>query len=120
MTAINCMDGRVQEPLIKFLKENYRHDYVDMITEAGPIKYLADNINSTIINSIKDRLDISINKHGSQIVAIAGHHDCAGNPVDKDTQTKHIQASIKNLQAVYRDITFIGLWVDEKLEVHLL
>lgn len=39
VTAINCMDGRVQEPVIKWMKEKYNATYVDMITEAGPNKH---------------------------------------------------------------------------------
>jgi len=40
-TAINCMDGRTQEPVITWIKKNYHVDFVDMITEPGPVKYLA-------------------------------------------------------------------------------
>ncbi len=37
------MDGRVQEPVIKFLKEKYKVDFVDMITEArGMDRILAE------------------------------------------------------------------------------
>ena len=42
-TAINCMDGRVQEPVAKFLKEIYGIDFVDTITEPGPVKILSEN-----------------------------------------------------------------------------
>ncbi len=34
-TAINCMDGRVQLPVIAYLKSKYVVDYVDAITEPG-------------------------------------------------------------------------------------
>ena len=43
--AINCMDGRVQDAVKNYMKENYGVDYVDMITEPGPNKILADNSN---------------------------------------------------------------------------
>ena len=33
VTAINCMDGRVQVPVIEWLKKEYKADDVDMITE---------------------------------------------------------------------------------------
>jgi len=35
-TAVNCMDGRVQLPVINYLKERFSANYVDMITEPGP------------------------------------------------------------------------------------
>jgi len=54
ITTVNCMDGRVQIPVNK-----YNADYVDTITEAGPNKILAENINEILVNSIKDRLNCS-------------------------------------------------------------
>ena len=41
-TALNCMDGRVQLPVIRWGKENYSVDVVDAITEAGMNGILSD------------------------------------------------------------------------------
>jgi carbonic anhydrase len=91
-----------------------------MITEPGPIKYLADNKSSPILESIKNRVDISLNKHGSKHIAIIGHYDCAGNPVDNNTQRHQIHDAIRTLQTWYNDVKIIGLWVDENWTVHQL
>jgi hypothetical protein len=40
-TAINCMDGRTQIPVTDYVRKKYKVEYVDMITEPGPIKVLA-------------------------------------------------------------------------------
>ena len=34
-TSVSCMDGRIQIPLNKWIKENYSADFVDTITEPG-------------------------------------------------------------------------------------
>jgi hypothetical protein len=60
ITAINCMDGTTQLPIIEWLKREYSLDYVDMITEPGPNKILAENKDQTIIDSIKRRVEISV------------------------------------------------------------
>ena len=44
-TTINCIDGRVQVPVIEYIKLTYGFDYVDMITSAGPNLILAENDN---------------------------------------------------------------------------
>ena len=116
-TAINCMDGRVQLPVIEFLKRKYGVDYVDMITEPGPNGILAANKDQSTIESIKRRVGISTGKHGSKYVAIAGHHDCAGNPTDKETQLTHIRSAIKTVKSWGLKAEIIGLWVDEKWKV---
>lgn len=116
-TAINCMDGRVQLPVTAFLKKKYGVDYVDMITEAGPDGILAANKDQSVIDSIKRRVGISTTKHGSKYIAIAGHHDCAGNPVDKDTHLVHIRSSIKAVKSWGVKAEVIGLWVDDKWKV---
>ena len=56
-TVINCMDGRVQEPVIAYLKQRLGVAYVDSITLAGPIKTLAERTRLTIIDSVKRRVE---------------------------------------------------------------
>jgi len=116
-TSIHCMDGRIQEPIIKYLKENYNATYVDTITEPGPCKILAENENKISINSIMERAAISINRHGSKLIAISGHYDCAGNPCDEETQKKQIRESITYLKTNYPEIEIIGLWIDNKWKI---
>ena len=116
-TAINCMDGRTQLPVIEFLMDKFSADFVDMITEAGPIKYLAEQDNQIIINSIIERLNISVNKHGSTKIAVVGHTDCARNSLNKYGQVKQIDLSIAFLKKQYGNCDIIGLWVNEIWEV---
>jgi len=116
-TAINCMDGRTQIPVIEFIKNRCRVEYVDTITEAGPDKILAENKDHTIVMSIKKRVEISAMKHHSKALAIVGHHDCAGNPGDKDAHVKHIKAAMKTMRAWGYNIEIVGLWVGDDWKV---
>ena len=79
-TAINCMDGRVQIPVIQYLKDRFDADYVDAVTEPGPNRILAEDADTRIRQSIDRRVGISVEGHGSVGIAVVGHHDCAGNP----------------------------------------
>ncbi|MCY6371617.1 carbonic anhydrase [Clostridium ganghwense] len=115
--AINCMDGRVQIPVIQYITKKYHVKYVDMITEAGPNKILAENKDSETVDSIKKRVEISIDKHDSDLVAIVGHYDCAGNPVDEEKQIEDIKLAIKTVEAWNLDVKIIGLYVNEKWSV---
>lgn len=116
-TAINCMDGRVQIPVIEYIKQNYGVDYVDMITEPGPNRILADNDDRTVITSIEKRVLISIDRHKSRLIAMVGHHDCAGNPSDKKTQLAQIISAVNTIKFWNFDAKVIGLWVDENWRV---
>jgi len=116
-TVINCMDGRVQLPVIKYLQERFDVDYVDSITEPGPNLILAQQANINLVESIFNRLKISVNHHGSVGIAVAGHYDCAGNPATKKEQAVHTLDSIRCIKSRYSDLEIIGLWVDENWEV---
>jgi len=116
-TAINCIDGRAQLPVIEWLKRQCGVDYVDMITEPGPERLLAEAKDLTACASIRRRLEISINRHNSNLVAIAGHHDCAGNPADKETQLGQILTAIKTVESWKCKVEVIGLQVNENREV---
>ena len=112
-TAINCMDGRVQLPVIEYLKNRYNADYVDMITEPGPIAILAEKTNTEITDSIMYRTDISVDIHGSKSIAIVAHYDCTGNPVDKAQQLIQLEYSVELIRQKFPDIQILGLWVDK-------
>ena len=110
-TAINCMDGRVQLPVINWMTEKFGLDYVDMITEPGPDKILAEEI-APNVESIKARVLISVEKHNSAVVVIMGHDDCAGNPVSKDEHWKHIRRAMQIIKSWSLPVTIYGLWLD--------
>jgi carbonic anhydrase len=117
-SVINCMDGRVQLPVINYLRKRFNVDYVDSITEAGPNLILSEDKNINSIQAILDRLKISVENHNSVGIAIVGHYDCAGNPAPQDNQIMHIQMAIKLLRQRYQDIEIIGLWVDKNWKVY--
>ncbi len=64
---------------------------MDMITAPGPSKILADAQDKETINHIRRCIEISVNKHKSNLVAVVGHYDCAGNPNPKDIQLGRIE-----------------------------
>jgi len=117
-TAINCMDGRVQLPVIEYLKDQYNADYVDMITEAGPIAILSEKTNNAIIDSIIYRTEISVNIHGSKLIAIVAHYDCAGDPLDKAKQLVQLEDSVKLIKQKFSETQILGLWVDKHCVVN--
>lgn len=112
-TAINCIDGRTHIPVIEYLRVQFGVDYVDLVTEPGPNKILAENWNKTTVNSIKDRIRISFERHDSNLIAIVGHHDCAGNPTGEDNQKQQILSAMNSVKSWNFDVQVIGLWVDE-------
>ncbi len=115
-TAINCIDGRVQLPVTAFLKERFGVDYVDMITEPGPNRVLGRQTSFSLIESVLDRIRISVQGHHSAGIAIVGHHGCLGNPADEAEQAADTIAAVKYIRkrcAACGDIPVIGLWVDE-------
>jgi len=116
-TAVNCIDGRAQLPVIEFLKKRFGADYVDSVTEAAPARILAGETNRRQVQSIIDRVDISIKNHKSKGIAVVAHHDCAGNAVDKQKQLEQLDVSVKFIRGQYPAIETIGLWVDEKWDV---
>ena len=117
-TAINCMDGRVQIPVIEFLRKKYGVDFVDVVTEAGPVAIIAEHRDMATIESIKKRVDVSKMRHGSKHLALVAHHDCTANPVRPEQQIAQLRAALEQMKWWgYWDVK-IGLWVDESWQVH--
>lgn len=115
-TAINCMDGRTQNPVSNWVKSNYSVENVDMITEPGCDKVLSEK-NIDLIAQIKSKVEISVNAHKSSLVVVVGHHDCAANNTTKEVHLKQIQKSVNVVKSWNLPIQVIGLWVNEEWKI---
>jgi hypothetical protein len=111
------MDGRVQLPVIKYLSNRFKAEYIDSVTEAGAVLYLAERTGSQQTKSILRRTDISITKHKSKGIAVIAHHDCAGNPVDDQRQISQLTPAVNFLAQHYPNVEITGLWLDSSFQV---
>ena len=70
---MNCIDGRVQLPVIRYLHERFGVLYVDLVTELGPVRALAGPADAETKRSILRRVAMSIDAHGSGLIAVVAH-----------------------------------------------
>ncbi len=110
-TVINCMDGRVQNPVNAHLRELWGVEHVDTITEPGPDGILGRGRPRALLNSILDRVALSVERHGSRHIALVAHHDCAGNPCDRETHLELLQEGLRLLAHHFPGASVLGLWV---------
>jgi len=116
-TAVTCMDGRIQLPVIKYLQKRFDAEYVDLISEAAINLVLSQQQDSRLTESIMEKIRISVEVHGSVSIAIVGHHDCAKNPTSRKVQYQHTKDSINFIRRKYNQLEIIGLWIDENWKV---
>ncbi len=114
-TSVSCMDGRIQIPLAKWIKDNYSVDFVDVITEPGIDKKISE---TPLLNSIKTKVEISINAHKSELIVISGHYDCAGNPVSDDEHIAQIKNGVDLISSWNLGVEVIGIWVDSSWNIN--
>ena len=93
-TAINCIDGRTQQVVVDHMKQNYNIDGVDMVTFPGADGLFSNGDHSEEIALIRRAVSISIEKHGSRIIAVVGHYDCAGNLVTREHHYMHVRMAM--------------------------
>ena len=111
-TCLCCIDGRTQLPVIHWIKKNCKVDYVDMITEPGIDGILNDECFN--IDDILLKINLSIEKHGANIICVVGHYDCAGNQVDDETHKSNIRMAAQRLKELNSFCQIIGLWISNK------
>jgi len=120
VTAINCMDGRVQLPVIDWMMQNLSADYVDMITEPGPDKILAEG-STAAQDSIKARVLISVSKHGSDTILVAAHDDCAGNPVTREEHEMQVRQCVIKIRSWNLPVKrILGAWIDDRWKIEII
>jgi len=116
--CLNCIDGRVQVPVMQWIKNNYKMDHVDMVTEPGIDGFLSDKTNP--IDEINRKVRISVEKNNASIIFITGHHDCKGNPVSESVHKEHVLLAVSRVKKEFPEITIVGLWVNSQWKVERL
>ena len=114
-TSVSCMDGRIQIPLAKWIKENYSVDYVDTITEPGVDKTITEN---SVFESIKTKVSISINAHKSELIVFSGHYNCAANQVSNEEHIELIKKGIGVISSWNLGAKVVGVWVDDSWNIN--
>jgi len=113
------MDGRFIHILNEYIRSNYRYTFVDTITDAGAVnKIISDE---DYLKRIEDKVVlISVNKHKSDHIFVAGHSDCAGCPTDDETQKGYIRQAAEKMHNDLPHEAVTGLFVHENGEIEVL
>ena len=118
-TLVCCMDGRFIHIVNKYIRSNYRYTFVDTITDAGAVNKIVSDEN--YLKSIEDKVVlISVNKHNSAHIFVAGHSDCAGCPTDDETQKGYIRQAAEKMHKDLPHEAVTGLFVYENGEIEVL
>jgi hypothetical protein len=118
-TAINCIDGRVQQPVAEWLRQKANVKHVDMVTIPGPDKAMSSSRMLTI-EDLRQQVRISVKAHGSRVVAVAGHYDCAANPGSRHYHVKQIRHAVDVVALWGFPVDVYGLWVNENWQVEVV
>ncbi len=112
-TAINCMYGRVQIRVIEKIRSWFAVQYVDLITEPGADGVMACGPQETI-EAIRKKVALSVERHGSRLVAMVAHHDCLGNPVSKAEHLECLKRAVERIVSWNLNFRVVGLCVNER------
>lgn len=120
VTAVLCIDGRFRRCLVEWVTAHFGIDYVDLVTEPGPDRVLAEDSFGPQAEGVRSRLEVSRTAHQPAAIVIAGHDDCAGNPVDQGIHRIQERRAVTVLQQWYPDLPILGLHVDTECAIHLI
>ena len=118
-TVVCCMDGRFIHIVNRYIRSNYRYTFVDTVTDAGAVNKIVSD--EDYLKSIEDKVVlISVNKHKSDHIFVAGHSDCAGCPTDDETQKGYIRQAAEKMHKDLPHEAVTGLFVYENGEIEVL
>lgn len=111
-TVLGCMDGRCQKVVADYGKQKFGALFPDTITEAGLVGLLAHNPSPQLLEALKKKIMISLEKHGSKGIVVDGHAECAGNPVDDEKHKDDIRASVAAVKSIISSsVPVVGVFV---------
>ncbi len=112
--AVTCIDGRVHEPVTAWARERFGVEFVDLVTQPGPDLALCCDTEARI-GHLRESLGVSAEAHRSGALVIAGHADCAANPVSEAQHRDHLRRALSRaLTWAPPDMVVVGVWVDDE------
>ncbi len=120
VAAVLCIDGRFRRCLVEWLTAHFGIDYIDLITEPGPDGLLAQDPEGPRASGIRSRLAVSLAAHQPVAIVIAGHDDCAGNPVEPAIHRTQERRAAAVLRGWYEELPVLGLHVDSDCAIHVV
>lgn len=115
--VVNCVDGRVQIPVLEWMKRHLDGDLVHSITEPGPDAALAEGDR---VGRIRPIVELLTENTRVAAVAVAAHHDCLGNPVDEAEHRAQVRRAAEEVASWGLVDRVLGLWVDGNWEVSVV
>ncbi len=114
-TSISCIDGRIQGPISDWIRKNHNVDFVDTITEPGVDKRICEM--AGVSEELRKKAAISVRAHGSKLIIVSGHADCAGNPVSDGEHKEQIAEGVRKVESWGLGAAVLGAWVGHDWKV---
>jgi hydrogenase maturation factor len=112
-TVVCCIDGRIQIPVVEFLRNLWNVEWVDVVTEIAPERLLSDGNEEESVRRIHENITASLVQQLEARLAVASHSGCDCNNVPDEEKREMVRASVRILREAHQDASIIGVWVDE-------
>ncbi|MFA5080593.1 MAG: carbonic anhydrase [Candidatus Paceibacterota bacterium] len=114
---LKCMDFRLQNKTLSWIKENYYFGDCDVISNAGSGKALVDGT-PEVKEFILNEIGISYERHGAKNVILVHHSDCgayksynfANIEEEKTKQIEDMRKEETIIKEKFPDVTIIKIW----------
>ena len=104
--------GRGPPPLTEWVRDRFGVDHVDLLTQPGPDPALCCGDDAAVAH-LRDHLGVSTRAHRPGALVVAGHADCAANPVSEAEHRRHLHLALARARAwVPEGLPVVGVWVD--------
>lgn len=113
VTALCCIDGRSVRPLAEWMRKKYHAIEVDVITDPGLAALLATGHETTA----RRGAEVSVTKHGSERLVVAGHAPCASIDESEAAQKTAVLRAREVVESWGLGVPVDAAWVDERHNV---
>lgn len=109
--AVTCIDGRVHEPVVGWVRSRFDVEFVDLLTQAGPDLALCSHGDDEV-GHVRRQLGVSTGAHAPRVLVVAGHADCAANPASGSEHRRQVCCALSRAREWAPGLPVVGVWVD--------
>ncbi len=97
MIVILCVDGEIQENVLRYCSNQYNESNPDLFTEYAPERWLAEDPLAPPVLLLRQHIQQHMTHHPSTTLLLVSHEHCTQNDAPFAAQARQVRAALAEI-----------------------
>ncbi len=112
MIVILCVDGEIQEHVLRYCGNHFNESTPDLFTEYAPERWIAEDPLAPPVLLLRQNIQHHMMHHPSTTILLVSHAQCTQNAASFATQARQVRAALGEIARWGLGFArYVGIWI---------